>query len=68
MNFNHDLRNIFSLISKDGQLTNINFVDPRLENAEVTSDFLDIIYVGRCALDEAQCSLHAGDITGRYTK
>ena len=51
-------------ISKDGQLTNINFVDPRLNDTEVTPDFLDIIYVGRCAEDEAQCSLHAGDFTG----
>ena len=51
-------------ISKDGQLTNINFVDPRIKNAELTPDFLDTIYVGRCAEDGAQCSIHDGDITG----
>ena len=53
-----------SLISKDGQFTNMNFVDPRLENTETPSDFLDIIYVGRCAADRDKCSVHDGDITG----
>ena len=42
----------------------MNFVDPRLNNTELTLDFLDIIYVGRCAEDGAQCSIHDGDITG----
>ena len=51
-------------ISKDGQLTNINFVDPRLNYTELTPDFLDIIYVGRCAENRQDCSVHDGDITG----
>ena len=44
-------------------MTNINFVDERLKNVEVPSNFLDIIYVGRCADNSSDCSQHSGDIT-----
>ena len=52
-----------NFLFQDGLVTNINHVDERLKNVEVPSDFLDIIYVGRCAEDGAVCSLHNGDIT-----
>ena len=44
-------------------MTNIDFVDERLKNVKVPSNFLDIIYVGRCADNSSDCSLHSGDIT-----
>ena len=49
-------------MAKDGKITNINFVDERLRNVMLPTDFLDMIYVGRC-WDNEICSLHNGQIT-----
>ena len=48
---------------QDGKVTNIDMVDERLRNLEIPENFLDHIYVGRCADPEKVCSVHAGDIT-----
>ena len=48
-------------------MTNINSVDKNLEDVYVPSNFLDIIYIGRCNGKDLpwlkSCSLHFGKIT-----
>ena len=51
------------ILFQDGKVTNIDMVDERLRNLEIPENFLDHIYVGRCADPEKVCSVHAGDIT-----
>ena len=63
MKFKYKKKSKAHFFSKDGQVTNIDFVDERLKNVKVPSNFLDIIYVGRCADNSSDCSLHSGDIT-----
>ena len=38
-------------------------VDKRIKDARLNPNFLDTIFVGRCADDKRTCSLHSGDIT-----
>ena len=45
----------------NGALTNIDSVDPRLENVNLPSDLLDRIFLGRCPWNFTDsCSKHNG--------
>ena len=54
-------------IFKDDYITNVNQVDNRLNNIEISSKTMDKIYVGRCIGTGTSwlktCSSHLGNIT-----
>ena len=38
-------------------------IDIAVKDARLNPNFLDTIFIGRCADDKKVCSLHSGDIT-----
>ena len=59
--FSYDYDTKFVRFAVNGNFTNINHKDKRLENVQLPTDLLDKIYLGRCPWDHTDsCSKHNG--------